>query len=342
MIDNKFMDIIMNYEETKPIYNLLYLAKPVYGGWVTFTAHLSKKYNYPIFKISKRSEKNKREFGYDCQYQNLELKDILQKPNLLITAVDKHYWRYLQYFSKNTKLVIHDPTEVKMSKQGGNPLVQETDIGNKLLTNFYILTIRESVRNYLFENYKIHSEFKRHPFYKYNKNKNQLGYKNVSISRIDFDKNTDIILKANMNISDKKKHIYCFGAENRLYVHHKLGDLNFEEYWKGKFKKTFEPNYEEKSILEGAEYMIDLSVIKKDGGGTQYTFLEAIYRDCVLILHKEWINKGNLFKDRYNCIAVSNELELAKIINQGIDKQEYNKILKNSKSILDNHINIEW
>ena len=31
--------------------NLLYLAKPVYGGWVTFTAHLSHKYNSPIYKI---------------------------------------------------------------------------------------------------------------------------------------------------------------------------------------------------------------------------------------------------------------------------------------------------
>ena len=49
------MDIIHNYEE-KIQNNLLYLAKPVYGGWVTFTAHLSHKLNAPIYKIAGRNE----------------------------------------------------------------------------------------------------------------------------------------------------------------------------------------------------------------------------------------------------------------------------------------------
>ena len=30
-------------------YNLAYLATPTFGGWVTMTAHLSLKYNYPLF-----------------------------------------------------------------------------------------------------------------------------------------------------------------------------------------------------------------------------------------------------------------------------------------------------
>ena len=39
--------------------NLIYMAKPIYGGWVTFTAHLSKKKDYPIYKITKKTEKKK-------------------------------------------------------------------------------------------------------------------------------------------------------------------------------------------------------------------------------------------------------------------------------------------
>ena len=35
------------------------MARPVYGGWITMTAHLSLTYNLPLFKISKRSEKTK-------------------------------------------------------------------------------------------------------------------------------------------------------------------------------------------------------------------------------------------------------------------------------------------
>ena len=53
------MNIIQNYEQPQediPL-SLVYLAKPVYGGWVTFTVHLAKQFNYPLYKVSKRTEK---------------------------------------------------------------------------------------------------------------------------------------------------------------------------------------------------------------------------------------------------------------------------------------------
>ena len=333
------MELIMNYEEDKKSKNLLYLAKPIYGGWVTFTAHLSKKYDWPIYKITKKTEKNKRDYGYDCQYNNLCLADVLALDNILITAVDKHYWSFLHLFPKDTEIVIHDPTECKSSKSG-NPLI---DGLNPILPTFRVITIRESVQNYLSETFQIDSKYLRHPFYNYSKStKKGLGYNAVCISRIDFDKNTDIILKANMLIEDKKNHIYLFGAENRIYVHHKLNKLNIGEYWKGKFPKKFEPTYEDKSILKDAKYMVDMSIIKGDGGGTQYTFLEAIYQDCVLVLHEEWVNKGSLFVSGVNCIVVSNEEELAKVMNIGIPEELYDTILKNSKKIIEDHLNVDW
>ena len=62
------MDLINSYTENifEKDMNLLYLAKPVYGGWVTFTAHLSHKHNAPIYKIGKRNETFKRDYGYEC------------------------------------------------------------------------------------------------------------------------------------------------------------------------------------------------------------------------------------------------------------------------------------
>ena len=333
------MDLILSYDEEKKEKNLLYLAKPVYGGWVTFTAHLSKKYDWPIYKITKKTEKNKRDYGYDCQYHNLCLAKVLALDNILITAVDKHYWEYLHLFPKDTEIVIHDPTECKSSKEG-NPLIQGL---NPVLPNFKVITIRESVQYYLSKTFKIDSEYLRHPFYNYPKSdKEGLGYNAVCISRIDFDKNTDIILKANQLIKDKKKQIYLFGAENRIYVHHKLKDLNVQEFWKGKFPKNLEPTYEDKSILKDAKYMVDMSIIKGDGGGTQYTFLEAIYQDCVLVLHEEWVNKGSLFVSGVNCIVVKNEEELAKIMNVGIPEELYDIILKNSKKIIEDHLVVDW
>ena len=57
------------------------------------------------------------------------------------------------------------------------------------------------------------------------------------------------------------------------------------------FQKIYHHYMMEKSILKDAKYMIDMSIIKGDGGGTQYTFLEAIHHNCILILHNEWIEK---------------------------------------------------
>ena len=332
------MDIINDYQDKKqPSKNIVYLAKPIYGGWVTFTAHLSKKYNYPIYKITKNTEKNKRIFGYDCEYQNSKISDILKLDNIIISAVDKHYWEYLKFFPEDTEIVIHDPTECKISKNG-NPLIQKVDDQDPILSQLRVLTIRESVQEYLLKKFNIQSQFMRHPFYEYSKDQKEgLGYNNVSISRIDFDKNTDIILKANQLIKNKN-HVYLFGAENRIYVHHKLKDLNISEYWKGKFPKHLSPTYENKSILKDAKYMIDMSIIKQDGGGTQYTFLEAIYEDCILILHNEWITKGSLFKSGINCLGVSNEEELASILNNDIDEDLSELIIQNSKKILEDHI----
>jgi hypothetical protein len=84
--------------------------------------------------------------------------------------------------------------------------------------------------------------------------------------------------------------------------------------------------------------MIDMSIIKGDGGGTQYTFLEAIYHDCILVLHNDWINKGELFTSGVNCIGVSTAEELAEFIKNDLSSSKYSEILMNSKKILENHV----
>ena len=39
--------------------NLVYMARPIYGGWVTFTSHLSLKYNCDLYKVEKEQKKIK-------------------------------------------------------------------------------------------------------------------------------------------------------------------------------------------------------------------------------------------------------------------------------------------
>ena len=121
-------------------YNLVYMARPIYGGWVTFTAHLSLKYNFPIFKIfDSKQKKNTRKFGYNTIYTNLSINDIIQKKNIIITALDKHFWKYLEYFPESTMLVIHDPGELK-SNMNSFVRVQNSKLNDFLLLLFlYIL-----------------------------------------------------------------------------------------------------------------------------------------------------------------------------------------------------------
>ena len=274
--------------------NLIYMGKPTYGGWVSFTAHLALKYNYKLYKISKRTEKLKsgearmRKFGYGVMYQNLSIEDAKKLPNILITAIDKKYYEFLDQFKNNTHLVIHDPTEVK-----GKSCQPVLDV----LSKYVIITIRKSVKKFLFEKYNVQSKFKYHPFFEYKKKimtDNKSGA--VSISRIDFDKHTEITLMANKYLSSANK-IDIYGAKNDRYVYFKLNktNLDFEKYYKGTFKKSFE---ELDNILSTKLYVIDLSAIKNDGGGSQYTFLESIYQGCILILNKTLlilnkINKKN-------------------------------------------------
>ena len=38
---------------------LIYMAKPSYGGWISFTAHLALKKSYKLYKLSdKKTEKH--------------------------------------------------------------------------------------------------------------------------------------------------------------------------------------------------------------------------------------------------------------------------------------------
>lgn len=303
-------------------YNLVYMAKPVYGGWVSFTAHLSLKKNYNLYKISNKTESKERPYGYGVQYRNLSIDDLLKLPNLLITAVDKKYYQYLPKI-KNATIVIHDPTELKEE-------VLEFIKRNR------VITIRETVKKLLKEKHKINSRFLYHPFFEFPITKNNIKLKtnNISISRVDFDKNTHVIVEANNKLPTKSQ-VKIYGALNDLYIYHKLRHTNFKKYYKGRFGKDFE---DLKNLLETCRYMVDLSSIKHDGGGSQYTFLEAIYMGCVLILNSKWIdNVKTPFNNNKNCFVVSDSNELKEVLMKSITDSKQKKMISNAKKLLKNH-----
>ena len=273
-----------------------------------------------IYKVSNKLEKKARDFGYGVAYQNVSKDALSQLKNIFITSLDKHHYEFVKYLHEPT-IVIHDPTEIK-------PELKE------FLHNCKeIITIREQVKKYLKEALEVESKFKPHPFMPYKLPPKVEKTKAVSTSRVDWDKHTEIIAEAN-NISKNKVDIY--GAINRMYEFHKLKDLGFGQYYKGRFGKSFN---EIANILNPAKFMVDMTWIKNDGNGTQYTFLEAIYQDSALILNRKWLETKGDFKEGYNCYAVSNAQELKEILDGNIDTE---KITRNAKKLLDRHMKVRY
>jgi hypothetical protein len=308
-----------NLSKSSKKYNLVYMAKPPYGGWVSFTAHLSKKFDYDLYKIGNKTENKKRPYGYDVEYQNVDINTLLKKPNLLITAIDKKYYEYLPKIKKAT-IVIHDPTELK------EPVLE-------VLKRFKVITIRETVSKLLKEKYNVNNTFLHHPFYEfYPKKIIAPKTKALALSRVDFDKHTDMIIEAN-NLNKSGMNVEIYGALNDLYVYHKLRHTNFKKYYKGKFPKEFTALVE---LLEPCKFLVDMSAIKGDGGGSQYTFLEAIHMNCALVLNKKWVaNVKTPFKHGVNCFIVETPEELAEILKRNPNTKN---IVRNAKKMLLPHI----
>ena len=365
-------------KSTPKNYMLLYAGKPTYGGWVSFTAHLSHQLSHlqshsqssptqNIYKIGKRSESRWRTFGYNCSYQNNTLLDIAKKlssqlpqlpqlpqSHLIVTAVDHNYYSSIdglfqllvdRNINVTVSVVVHDPTEVAGKK--AIPFLQLLQTYSTPLPSGFkidIITIRPRVKEHLETKYNLSSECRYHPFYPFKKISQPSPTSSistpiaVSISRIDHDKHTNIIVEANNVLSPERK-ITIYGAMNGFYAYKKLH--NYDSMKRDDPKSMYRGTYPKDwdclaSLLQSYQYVVDLSIIKGDGGHTQYTFLESVYLSRVLILHRKWISgNDSIWVEGVNCLAIESSDELVELLNNPLDSVSYQKILDNSKKILD-------
>lgn len=280
--------------------DLFYLSPNPYGGWVTYTSHLidvlqESEVEVELFKIRSRSEKTTRDFGYGKRYRNISMAEALSRTNKkLIVAAAKTFQEESStlYKEGGAGLVVHDPTELKNLPALDGRVIVIRKVG--------LETIPQAT-------------FIRHPYmmrgvYEINDKRTHA----VSVSRIDFDKHTDILLDANRLLPDDFK-IQIRGFENRIYTRFKIIP-NYPEWVQSKaaYPRTKTAALE---LLFQSHYNVDMSQIKGDGGGSQYTFLEAFDAECVNIIHKSWIRPNDDMVPFVNCLAVENAEELADILN---------------------------
>ena len=322
------------------LFNVYYLGNPVHGGYVTFNAHLlyNLKRNF-VLKVSDKSGDKVRPLGWGKYYQNVSPDFIANDNHYVISALEKsHYHLFDKIKNKNIILITHDTVELEKE---AIELIRSD--------KWKVIAIRQQISSFLNEKYDIPSKFIIHPFHppKFKNKSNRQGA--ASISRVHFHKHTEIIIKANKLINEDKDKIRIYGQVDQIYSCHTLSKILPEK------QRPFQKNYPFyvkplvksfeflRKILSHPKFVVDMSIIKGDGGGTQYTFLEAIHYGCALILHSKWIlenRKDIIFKPDYNCLVVDNEKELAELVQN--KKMDTTKITDNARKILNAHAKVDW
>ncbi len=285
--------------------NLFYLSPNTYGGWVTFTAHLvgalkAAGHEPVLRKLGAHTENKTRPFGYGRFYQNTDESDCYQlamnEPCLIVAAAKKYRFVTEEMLSLGAKIVVHDPTEFKNFD------------GRILEAKNCVVVRRTGLRGIP------GATFIRHPYERQGKIGQPEFRQNLAAatSRIDFDKYTNLILDAN-RILPPHKQIHIHGFENRLYTKFKI-EPKYPEWHQSKaqYARDMDTAF---NILRDASFLVDMSMIQGDGGGTQYTFLEAWDAGAVPILNTAWEITGDDMKDGINCHFASNGEEIAFFLN---------------------------
>lgn len=310
--------------------DLFYLSPNTYGGWVTHTVQLAYAFSkvgveVELFKIRPKSEKKQRPFGFDTFYRNISMEEALSRnnPKLIVAAAKKFKQETFDLYINGASLIVHDPTELKN-------LPSNLDHSRCIVIRKVALKTMPT------------ATFIRHPFKLMLSAPQLLIHKTqvaVSNSRIDFDKHTELILDANRLITKPDNKVQIWGFENRIYTRFKIVP-KYPEWEQSKVAYKRE-SMAAIDILKPARYSVDMTEIKGDGGGTQYTFLEAWNTLTVPIINKAWIlDEPDDMIPNENCLVVGSGEELAEMLNDW-ESLPYKELADNGFNRLVEHHNPE-
>jgi hypothetical protein len=293
---------------------LFYLSDAKYGGWPTFTCHLALALKSigvasTIVRIGKRSYAKPRSFGRGVNFYYASLKDAVswahQFPSIVVVAAPGMAVEAQSLVSAGCRIALHDPTELK----GGHH-----DETIRLAQHPVIITSR--LLEPLVEDRGGSSVFMLHPYTSIGvgagvEQPAQRPVRATCVSRVDFDKNTDVVIAANALLPENRR-VAIYGGMNRLYAFHKLDSVY--PGWRANYRGEFSVDnlWSGSMVSRTGHYAVDMSIIVGDGGRTQYTFLEAWDAGATTVLHRKWLT-GNAAVDEVAgaSLFVSGENELA-------------------------------
>lgn len=299
---------------------LFFMYRQFGGGTTSYTVHLYEGMrraglNPKIYRVKERGEHFERPFSkYEgVKYRNITPEEGLEiartTPSLMTAPCNSKYLDFDpeiigKLMKAGMRVTIHDPNEFQ--------IYDHLDNIDKMRAPFCIRpTMKRFFPNAIMIPHPYVREYDRRE-YEPDKRK----YHAVSVARVTFVKRTDMILEANRKLPKKLK-IVLRGAENRLYTKHVITPM-FPEYVQGQvgFPMTWGASARE---CANGKLAVDMTWFPEDGGGSQYSFMEAWDAGTVNIIAKDWLRYKGEMLDGVNCIAVEDSDEMAKKVRDLAD-----------------------
>lgn len=309
--------------------NLFYIVShPPYGGFVTYTNHLHRMlaqlgHDVNLYMVKKRFEEKHRDL-HGTPYQNVDVDFAIHSCRKFPTLIVCMYWKtapeVIEAMLKNgARLVIHDPTELV-------PELIESVLRNKTK----VIAIRKkNLQNYI--ELGMDATYVPHPYVEFETKGGKKTKNACATSRLDFDKHTEVIAEANEMLTTKTA-VQIYGKENRLFTWHKVKNKfpEWERYYNGAYPKEA---YAGVKVALPYRYLVDMSLIRGDGGGTQYTFFEAWNAGCELVLDERWILPGDELEPGKNCHVVNGAEQLVKVLKG----KPNNRVVEGGRELMREH-----
>ena len=306
--------------------NLVYARRDYGGGSTSFTVHLYRALQMAgadvrILRITDKPKRGKSLAKYsDTPWIGVTASDILQlqrQGEKMLLAAPEHSSKIPdgggllpELIRGGMRLVIHDPNEFMGSRGKGvyDHLDDKSIIQNPIC-------IRPSMKRHFKD-----ATFIPHPYVtKFNAmaDKHSVG---CSLARITFVKRTEMLLAANELLPDKLK-IVLFGAENRLYTKFKVMP-RFPNFRQGGYGTVMNWDSAPQACAP-FRFMFDMTKFPHDGGGSQYTFMEAWDSGSIPVIHSDWLDYPGEMVAGENCIAIDDVADIVELCKTG----DYYKII---------------
>lgn len=316
--------------------SVVVLTDRMCGDWVSFAAHLVLKEQLPLFQVTRSIESTqdqqryRDDFGYGVKYRILSVQNIVKRRNLLVAFAAESHVQILGEFPPGTRLVIHDRNQVELVKALS---------AKKLLTKFVVITVQQSVKTFLQNQYNICSTYVPRPFFPFHRivrcRSSRSG--SISISRMQRNQKIELILMANRLLHPPNR-IRIFSSLQRQTMPYAFEQMDLQDDFQRSYQGSCRTKFDEVSkILSGADFFVDLTR-QHCSGDLQYTFLEAIYEGCVLIVNRACLPASNL-RPNLNCLAASSSKELADILRT---PHNMARLRRESLKLLKRHLEADW